>query len=154
MGNDISYEGDHVNEVDRISAQDVGVCGLEKTEKDIATTKNEHEELFHNGIASPVVGTEIVIENMEATFEVDGNFLPPIDETLAQFADEKDDVVLEGNSNVSELYREECSHELLEGEGIHLITPEKKDADGVENYSGTIISLQCEGATNTFYCSL
>ncbi|KAJ6938093.1 hypothetical protein NC651_004708 [Populus alba x Populus x berolinensis] len=127
---DIHLESGDVNDcstelVDITSAVEGGFCDLENTGQKIRANKNEHEE------ASCEIDHHQLLE--------DGDVL------LIQAAEENQNFISEENaSNVFQVSRRTCAHELLHGEGTCLSAPEKGTDEG-ENRSAAIVPLQFTG---------
>ncbi|XP_011042872.1 PREDICTED: uncharacterized protein LOC105138486 isoform X3 [Populus euphratica] len=140
---DMSLESGDVNDfstelVDRTSAVEAGFCDLENTGQKIRTNKNEHEEASCDDRPSPAAGGKMVSFITEINLQEDGDALP------IQAAEENQNFISEeSSSNVFQVSRRTCTHELLHGEGTCLSAAEKGIDEG-ENCSAATVPLQCK----------
>ncbi|KAJ6954045.1 hypothetical protein NC652_005698 [Populus alba x Populus x berolinensis] len=141
---DIHLESGDVNDcstelVDITSAVEGGFCDLENTGQKIRANKNEHEEASCEDRPSPAAGEKMVSFITEINLQEDGDVL------LIQAAEENQNFISEENaSNVFQVSRRTCAHELLHGEVTCLSAPEKGTDEG-ENRSAAIVPLQFTG---------
>ncbi|KAJ7006403.1 hypothetical protein NC653_005679 [Populus alba x Populus x berolinensis] len=141
---DIHLESGDVNDcstelVDITSAVEGGFCDLENTGQKIRANKNEHEEASCEDRPSPAAGEKMVSFITEINLQEDGDVL------LIQAAEENQNFISEENaSNVFQVSRRTCAHELLHGEVTCLSAPEKGTDEG-ENRSSAIVPLQFTG---------